>query len=562
MNLKPRRLIFMLYVLFTILLVLTLEDVARIDINSFWESSARKIEDGWTLSIDGEVKDQHVILPAIIDEPEIPNQVLVLSRKISRVQPYESSIMFRTSQKMVDVYLDGEKIYTYDGSLDTRKTVLLGYINHVLRLPSDVDGKLLEIHMVSNQNDNGFILYDVFIGSRTSQIIELLRYDGLSLFFGLLIIITAVVVLIFTLTFFRKLEIRSNGFAFAGIEFCAGLWMVSGSMSTQILIHNQVVLLVAAMFSLYMLPVFVTWFVKSMYKIPEGPILLVFVQIFPFAFVLASALQLNGVGNYSLWFTPVTVVLLLYFIVLIAISIRDYIRGNRPILRFLIAFSCLFFAIVGEFILLILPLPNLLNALILNLGIFAFGAILLHQILCRVMRYIAQRGRDEYLLSLVHTDGLTGIPNRRAFDERMDVLRSRAYFIPIGLVVFDVNNLKEMNDKAGHNAGDDLLRSIAKELSGGFKGVGTVYRIGGDEFAMICEPCDEQAYAQRKHVLLSYDSRLGDVRTMYSLAYGEALWKHPEEFNSIDDIFAEADRRMYAHKKQMKKRVREQLVSS
>ena len=143
MNLKPRRLIFMLYVLFTILLVLTLEDVARIDINSFWESSARKIEDGWTLSIDGEVKDQHVILPAIIDEPEIPNQVLVLSRKISRVQPYESSIMFRTSQKMVDVYLDGEKIYTYDGSLDTRKTVLLGYINHVLRLPSDVDGKLL-----------------------------------------------------------------------------------------------------------------------------------------------------------------------------------------------------------------------------------------------------------------------------------------------------------------------------------------------------------------------------------------------------------------------------------
>ncbi|MFD0638514.1 sensor domain-containing diguanylate cyclase [Catenulispora yoronensis] len=102
---------------------------------------------------------------------------------------------------------------------------------------------------------------------------------------------------------------------------------------------------------------------------------------------------------------------------------------------------------------------------------------------------LAQADRQEYLERLAYTDELTGLANRRAIevglDEAMELHRLTG--LPVGLIVCDVNGLKQVNDTAGHDTGDAVLEQLAGHLSavaGSVSGA-LAARIGGDEFSIL-----------------------------------------------------------------------------
>ncbi|MGE0075782.1 MAG: diguanylate cyclase [Sphaerochaetaceae bacterium] len=539
--------------LFVLIVLATLLDVSNMKLEPIWETNAYRLDDGWTLTIDGEQRQTDFHLPTVLKSERLTGKTVVLSRTIPDDVRHLNSLMIRTSQKSVEVRVNGEQVYLCDGNLDARRMKILGLINHFVWLGDQANGKDLEIITVAYDPSTSEAFYDVYIGSRVSQIVALLRYDGFSLFFGLLILLTAGVVVLLVFTLFRKLEIRRSALSFAGIEFCAGLWITSGSMSTQLIIHNQLVLLMFGLVAMFLLPYFLTGFVTNMYHLPQSKLLGRIVLVFPISFIVVSGLQLMGILTYFDILTPAAIVLLIYLVFLVLCCLRSYLRGNVSVKQFLVAIACLLASVIGELILLLLPTVSLLNALVLNVGILAFGSVLLHQILTLVMKFVERKGKEEYLLSLAHTDGLTGLSNRRAFEERMDGIRKCSRLIhPIGLMVFDVNDLKMLNDKEGHAAGDALLREVARQLTRWFAQTGDVYRIGGDEFAMICDPCNTASYESiRKEIASDMLVRATDP-ARFSLAFGEALFTPNGEFASIDDVFAEADARMYRHKMEMK----------
>ena len=102
---------------------------------------------------------------------------------------------------------------------------------------------------------------------------------------------------------------------------------------------------------------------------------------------------------------------------------------------------------------------------------------------------LAQADRQEYLERLAYTDELTGLANRRAvevgLDEAMELHRLTG--LPVGLIVCDVNGLKQVNDTSGHDTGDAVLEQLAGHLSavaGSVNGA-LAARIGGDEFSVL-----------------------------------------------------------------------------
>ena len=539
--------------LFILVVLATVLDVSNVYLEPIWETNAYRLVDGWTISIDGKQRQTDFQLPTVMKSEQLTGKSVVLSRTIPDGVNHMNSLMIRTSQKSIEVRLDGDQVYLYDGNLEARRLKILGYLNHFVWLEDDAAGKDLEIITVANDPRTSETFYDVYIGSRVSQIVALLRYDGFSFLFGLLILLTAATVSLLTFTLFKNLEIRKSALSFAGIEFCAGLWIISGSMSTQLVIHNQLVLLVFGLVAMFLLPYFLTRFVTNMYHLPQSKLLGRIVLVFPLGFIVISFLQLMGILTYYDILTPAAIILFLYLILLVFYAVRAYLLGNTAVKQFLIAISCLLASVVGELILLLLPFKTLLNALILNLGIVAFGTVLLRQVLVLVMKFVERKGKEEYLLSLAHTDGLTGLSNRRAFEERMDGIRMCNRLVrPIGLMVFDVNDLKVLIDKEGHAAGDALLREVARQLTRWFAQTGDVYRIGGDEFVMICDPCNTASYESiRSKIAADMHARATDP-TRFSLAFGEALFIPDGEFATIDDVFAEADARMYRHKMTMK----------
>ncbi len=93
----------------------------------------------------------------------------------------------------------------------------------------------------------------------------------------------------------------------------------------------------------------------------------------------------------------------------------------------------------------------------------------------------------EKVEEMCYTDGLTGLYNFRFFQKRIneEFLRAKRYGRSLALLIFDIDELKTVNDKYGHLAGDELLRSFGKVLSESVRSIDVVSRYGGDEFCLI-----------------------------------------------------------------------------
>jgi diguanylate cyclase (GGDEF)-like protein/PAS domain S-box-containing protein len=101
---------------------------------------------------------------------------------------------------------------------------------------------------------------------------------------------------------------------------------------------------------------------------------------------------------------------------------------------------------------------------------------------------------NELLTTLATEDGLTGLKNRRVFQERLDqeVQRSIRYGLPLSLMLLDVDHFKQYNDRFGHPAGDEVLKTVGEILMQSARATDLVARYGGEEFAVIMINTDQE----------------------------------------------------------------------
>jgi len=110
-----------------------------------------------------------------------------------------------------------------------------------------------------------------------------------------------------------------------------------------------------------------------------------------------------------------------------------------------------------------------------------------------VMRDVTERKLlEEKLSKLAMTDGLTGVANRRAFDEALERewKRTLRHGTQISLLLLDIDHFKQFNDQYGHQVGDDCLRAVAQAAAGAVRATDMVARYGGEEIALILPQVD------------------------------------------------------------------------
>jgi diguanylate cyclase (GGDEF)-like protein len=163
-----------------------------------------------------------------------------------------------------------------------------------------------------------------------------------------------------------------------------------------------------------------------------------------------------------------------------------------------------------------------------------------------------------HILSL--TDDLTGLANRRAFMRRMEdeVSRVQRYGSPLSLALIDMDSFKSVNDKYGHTAGDDVLRTFASNILTIFRHHDMVARYGGEEFAILLPNTDLDganralAKVQERNAQSHFQSGGSTSVAMPTFSAGLALYKPGETSGTLIE---RADKALYRAKESGRNRI-------
>ena len=163
------------------------------------------------------------------------------------------------------------------------------------------------------------------------------------------------------------------------------------------------------------------------------------------------------------------------------------------------------------------------------------------------------------LETMAATDALTGLLSSRKFDAAFAhaVAEARESGAPLGVIVMDLDGLKQVNDRHGHQMGGYTFISVAQILAPRFAGRGQVCRFGGDEFAAFVPGRDRQATAalaeEIRAAVENHKLERDGVCVRVTLSVGVAA--HPDDGTTADELFRAADQALYRAKALGKNRV-------
>jgi diguanylate cyclase (GGDEF)-like protein/PAS domain S-box-containing protein len=163
---------------------------------------------------------------------------------------------------------------------------------------------------------------------------------------------------------------------------------------------------------------------------------------------------------------------------------------------------------------------------------------------------ITERKRlEEEITHMAHHDVLTGLPNRRLFMEliRFEIAEARRNRKKTGLLFLDLDRFKEVNDTLGHEAGDQLLKTVAERLRSAIRDSDAVARMGGDEFSIllagITRPEDITEIARK--ILDAFKEKSVIAGHEFTITTSMGISVYPDDSESIESLFRYADIALY-----------------
>jgi len=179
-----------------------------------------------------------------------------------------------------------------------------------------------------------------------------------------------------------------------------------------------------------------------------------------------------------------------------------------------------------------------------------------HYVLCVSLNITESVEKQKMIEFLAYHDSLTGLPNRRKLIEKFEFLASLAKREnkKIALLYLDMDNFKMINDTLGHNAGDELLKNIAKRLKESIRNTDFIARIGGDEFVILLYGINSKQETKKvvKKLInvLSKPVNIKNNNIIATFSIGGAVY--PDDAENFENLLKYADIAMYEIKEKGK----------
>ncbi|MCK7614696.1 GGDEF domain-containing protein [Roseibium sediminicola] len=168
-----------------------------------------------------------------------------------------------------------------------------------------------------------------------------------------------------------------------------------------------------------------------------------------------------------------------------------------------------------------------------------------------VFQVLTYRERYHKLLEASIRDHLTGALDRSQYDQNAPAILARnlAEGRAVSLLVIDIDHFKQVNDRHGHQAGDEVLKTVARLLTENLRSDDHLYRVGGEEFVLLCEKLPADGATSLAERLRKTIERFSKVYLPEKITVSVGVACAPEDGDTLERLFKTADQRLYEAKK-------------
>lgn len=500
--------------------------------------------EGWTTE-DGSYADFSHISGLYTVSRQIPT----LSR--------DMTLFFFHKSTNVSVRIDGRTIYetmqpegAFFGS-----TPGASYVS--VPVYREDSGSVITLVINNPYNDGSGKISHMYLGRSADILDSRIRNKAPGFAISFLIASLGIAFILFYLPLRKKHIIGSEMFYLGLFALTVGIFMLTDNRMLQLILGNgHIYHTVAEMFmTLITIPLFL--YLGKMYteysaKMVQGTCLLGVID-----FTVCFCMNLSGIRDYheSLRLTHITYGLSIA--VVIYAIIKGFLRDRHQYLKnnfyHNIGILCLCFAVGLDMLLLWFgSAPE--TSFFTRIGVLLFLMMEAIQVTLRLLANYQEGVRTQLLSRLAYHDGLTDLLNRTSYMEELKKLEESHSFHVL-LALYDVNNLKYVNDTYGHQSGDEMIRRVADALREHLGPLGKCYRIGGDEFVFLSTASDSEkeflSLQKQFEEALGNLTLPGDTTYPITVAMGYSVLAH-NMLRSMDDVVREADANMYEAKRKMK----------
>ncbi len=525
------------------------------------ESHYINLNEGWHVAVNGEICDQtamdSLVFPLVGRGDEV-----VLETRLPQAVLDNPILVFYSVHSTVLVELDGEEIFRYGQEL-YEEGRLVGYGYHCIDLPEAYEGKSLRVKLLVCE-DAAFSSFDTpRLYDANWYIRDYLKENRIPLIINIFLIVFGICMIGVSAVFIIRLKslqwLKLLWVALFSIGI--GCWSLC-SYNLTFLLYDDLQWKVLSEFGmLYLLPVSVfAYFYKEAVG-TESRLrknIYVFIMSVQILFtVSAYVLQMTNIWHFPKMLRIQHVIMGAMALYLICMFIAD-IRRKR--LKSMVLF-------VGAIVMIVFAMADLLRFNIEKyismasgqryvgmfcIGVMVFIAAMLLDFSSNVTSALYDAAKGKALEELAYTDALTGLANRRSCEEAFDALDADETEKRYAIGVFDLNNLKKVNDRLGHEEGDAFIRSFGEILREVFSAYGLVGRTGGDEFLVILYNISSGKIGGLIDRMNEKIELKNQEHADWSLsaAYGISEYA-AEEVKTARQLYKLADERMYECKKEM-----------
>lgn len=473
------------------------------------------------------------------------------------------SLFFRTKNIFYSVYIGGELVYDPYVPESVLYTDSFGTRWSCIELSEENGGDSIEIRIECVYDSARASIDSIYIGSSGGIVLNTIKGRLVAFVTCVLLLFVGVLLIIADIPVNMQPKKNHELMYLELFAVIIAVWCLSETNLIQLFFHDSRLMQVISCTSLMIIPIPLILYLNSAYGFRIKWVVPVLCTLSCLEFPICWTLHLLKIADIhdtlvlSHIMIAVCAVILLYTI--IRSSIIDRKKQTMNVYRFLkgVGLCSISVATIIDMIRYYCGIVTD-SAMFLRIGLLIFIICYGSSSLENTINAVKRGVQTEFVSRLAYHDGLTEIGNRTAFEEHLaDLERIKDETDAVGIVMFDVNDLKYVNDNLGHHFGDSMLVKSAEMIREAFEAQnGECFRIGGDEFAVLLSGSNT---AERyKQGTLAFEEGMRryneqpDRDFRISIAHGFAVYDRSSSCKKLMDVYQQADKKMYENKRYMK----------